>query len=111
MSKINIQVSRDTHKELEELGRKNETFDQIVSKAAQALHNERIYNEYYFHYRSTISLNLQYGQVRLPKREKNQKITINIEEVVEAIYTICEENNVNVEIIGSHIGKPEDDRF
>lgn len=38
--RINIQVSRDTHRKLKELGRRNETFDQIVSRAINALNKE-----------------------------------------------------------------------
>lgn len=40
MSKINIQVSRETHKELSKIGRKGQSFDDIVKKLI------KFYNDY-----------------------------------------------------------------
>lgn len=105
MGKINIQVSRETHRKLEEEGRKGQTFNDIVNEAVNALHNEKIYNSYYFHYRDSNKMDLQYGEVSLPKGGKH--IKIHIEDVVSAIHSICEETDCEVEIIGNYTGKPE----
>lgn len=107
MSKINIQLSRETHRKLQEEGRKGQTYNDIVNEAVNALHNEKLYGYYYFPYRDENQMDLQYGMVQIPKVSKNSKIKIHIEEVISAIRSIYEEDNCEVEIIGSYQGKPE----
>lgn len=91
-----IRISRETKKMLEELGRKGQSFDDIVHHAAIALNNEQQYEEYYFSYRVTGQIDLQYGKIALPKKEG--KITIKMSDVKCAIRSICEEQGWELEI-------------
>lgn len=93
-----IRISRETKKMLEELGRKGQSFDDIVHHAAIALNNERFYEDMYFHFRDSNHIDLQYGKICLPKRSKGGKIKIHSEDIVESIYSICEEQGWEVEI-------------
>jgi len=40
MGKINIQVSRETHRKLQELGRKGQTFDDIIKQLIETYENQ-----------------------------------------------------------------------
>lgn len=91
MKQTTIRVSMETKKELEELGRKGQTFNEIVHECIISKHNENLYGEYYFPYRTTGSLNLQYGKISAPKNE-NGEVEIHIEDIVEAVRSVFKEN-------------------
>ena len=104
MSKINIQVSRDTHRKLDEEGRRNETFDQIVSRAVNALQNEKLYHSFYVPVRVQDSMNLQYMEIRMCK---NTHQKIHIEDLLDTMFAVAEENGITLEIKGSYEGQPD----
>ena len=100
MSKINIQLSRETHRKLQEEGRKGQTFNDIVNEAVNALHNEKIYGEYYFPYRQEGQIDLQYGKVLLPKG--NNKATLKIGDLIEAVRASAENAGIDLQITGDY---------
>lgn len=104
MSKINIQVSRDTHRKLNEIGRRNETFDQIVSRAVNALQNEKLYHEFYVPVRVQDSMNLQYMRIQMCK---NAHQKIHIGDILDSMFAVAEENGIKLEIKGSYEGEPD----
>lgn len=97
---INIQVSRDTHRKLNKVGRRNETFDQIVNRAIIALNNEERYGEYYFPYRQEGQIDLQYGKVLFPKC--GNKATLKIGDLIEAVRASAEDAGIDLQIIGEY---------
>lgn len=102
--RITINVSRDTHRKLNEEGRRNETFDQIVSRAVNALHNEKMYHEFYVPVRVQDSMDLQYMEIRMCK---NTHQKIHIEDLLDTMFAVAEENGITLEIKGSYEGEPD----
>ena len=102
MSKINIQVSRETHRKLEEEGRKGQTFNDIINEAINALHNEKLYHEFYVPVRVQDSIDLQYMKIQMCKN-KNQKL--NLDDLVDTMFAVAEENGITLEIKGSYDSK------
>lgn len=95
MSKINIQVSRDTHRKLMEIGRKGQSFDDIVNDCIIAYNNHNLMEEYHFPLRVEGEMNLQYGTVSIPKKIRGKKVK-DID-IIDCFHYLLEQNDCEFE--------------
>lgn len=101
-NKINIQVSRDTHRELTDLCRKNETYDNIVSRGVTLLKNEGVYETIFTQLWGENGSGCGYLRTQLPKNLEGQKVTINLNDLISDLHSIAEDAGVELEVDGCY---------
>ena len=69
-----IRLHRETKQKLEEIGRKGQSFDDIINNCIIEYCNNQLYEEHYFALRVEGEMNLQYGKISIPKKISGKKV-------------------------------------
>lgn len=87
-----IRISRETKRELENMGHKGETFDDLVHKGAIELFNKS--KHHVINVPMSSKNGIVYIEVRVPKSLTSLNIDCN--ELSDCIGSLCEENDIEI---------------
>ena len=87
-----IRVSRETKNKLEQVGHKNQSFDDIVRLGAMELFNKN--NVHIINVPVSTRNGIEYIEIRVPKHLKSFHVDKGA--LSDAIYGIAEDNNIEI---------------